>query len=561
MFVKKSWSTYKGKRSVQYHLAQAYRDPRTRKPRHRLLANLTPLPPHVIDAVREGLRTGKPLVGISSVQVRTGDAVRGAGLLAVYRAWRQEGMPEVLQDLTPAEQASTLAMAAQRILEPGSKLSLQEQFRNTLLAKAFSRKRLDEDELYRVMDVLHEHFYTIQQRLRAQRQAAPVLCLYDITSTYFEGRGADEGAYGYSRDKRWDRYQIVIGLVCDEEGVPLSIEVWPGNTADRSTVIDRIQALKEQFGIEYAVFVGDGGMYSEANIEKLQECGFDYILRTEWHTQRQQLEGLAPTQLELFNEQGVVEWVKDGVRYVGCLSEFKRLRAANRREQGMETARQKLEQLAQTAAKGRYCSWTRLRERVNDILAAAGVKGLWQVEIAFEEGETGSPEDRRRLRLRFVPDEEAIKRREGLEGAYVLRTSLDSQTHPADRIDEHYRRLQYAERAFRHIKSYLKLRPVHHYRRRRVRAHVLICFLAFYLVKAMEKQLRTAGETREVELLLRRWDQLQIVQQQVTIGEHNHEEWQWSLGEIGQDIRTELETIGWWKSIDADRRSLTKKPV
>jgi transposase len=165
--------------------------------------------------------------------------------------------------------------------------------------------------LYRVMDVLHEQFYSIQERLRSRRRAAPVLCLYDITSTYFEGTEAEDGDYGHSRDKRWDRYQIVIGLVCDEEGVPLAIEVWPGNTADRSTVADRITALKKRFGIEYAIFVGDAGMYSGANIEKLEKSGFDYILATEWHTQRQQLEALKPWQLELFDQQGVAEWEDD----------------------------------------------------------------------------------------------------------------------------------------------------------------------------------------------------------------------------------------------------------
>ncbi|BAS28591.1 IS1634 family transposase [Limnochorda pilosa] len=110
------------------------------------------------------------------------------------------------------------------------------------------------------MDVLHQHFDGIQGRLRMRRAAAPSLCLYDVTSTYFEGTKAEEGAYGHSRDKRWGRYQIVIGLVCDEEGVPLAIEVWPGNTANRSTIQAQVKALKERFQIERAIFVGDAGM-------------------------------------------------------------------------------------------------------------------------------------------------------------------------------------------------------------------------------------------------------------------------------------------------------------
>ncbi|MFW0860417.1 MAG: IS1634 family transposase [Dehalococcoidia bacterium] len=554
MFVKSGWRKYKGKIYYHYHVAESYRD--NGRVRTRRLVNISSLPQHAIEAIRESLRAGKALIGVDKVKVRTGDALRGAGLLAIAKAWQQEGLHRVLAALTGAEQQSTLAMVAQRIIKPGSKLSLKEQFADTVLAQIFSRKRLDEDELYRVMDKLHEQFYSIQERLRARRQAAPVLCLYDITSTYFEGTKAEDGEYGYSRDKRWDRHQIVIGLVCDEEGVPLAIEVWPGNTADRSTVAERVTSLKKQFNIEKAIFVGDAGMYSEANIEKLEKNGFDYILATEWHTQRQQLEALKPCQLQLFDQQGVAEWNDDTARYVGCVSELKKARAARRREEGMQKARENLMTLASTSARGRYYSWVRLREKVNDVLEAAKVEGLWEVEIAFAPIEKGSPEEKRRLCLSFWPNDDAIARRAALEGKYVLRTSLTSAQYPPEEVDRQYRRLQLAERAFRHIKSYLKVRPIFHYLRRRIRAHVLICFLGFYLVKRMELGLRAAGETRDVEPLLQYWDKLCLVQHRVQVEEYVREDWQWSLGEIGQGIQAQIQALGWWQAIDAYRRRL-----
>lgn len=556
MFVKTGWRRYKGKCYYHHHLAESYRE--NGRVVTRRLVNLSPLPLHAIEALRESLRAGKAFIGADKVQVRAGDALRGAGLLAIARTWQKEGMPSVLAGLTAAEQQSTLAMVAQRILKPGSKLSLKEQFADTVLAQLFSRKRLDEEELYRVMDELHEQFYAIQERLRSRRPAAPVLCLYDITSTYFEGTKAEDGEYGHSRDKRWDRHQIVIGLVCDEEGVPLAIEVWPGNTADRSTVAERITALKNRFHITKAIFVGDAGMYSEANIEKLEGNGFDYILATEWHTQRQQLEALAPCQLELLDQQGVAEWGDDTARYVGCVSELKKARAAHRREEGMQQAGEKLVALADTSARGRYYSWVRLREKANDILKAANVEGLWNIGIAFVPGEEGSPEEKRRLCLSFWPDDDAIARRAALEGKYVLRTSLPSPQYPPEEVDRQYRRLQHAERAFRHIKSYLKIRPIFHYLRQRIRAHVLICFLGFYLVKRMELELRAAGETREVEALLEHWDKLCLVQHRVQVEEYVREEWQWSLGEIGQGIQAQIRAVGWWPAIDGYRRRLAK---
>jgi transposase len=557
VFIKKAWSTYKGKRSVQYHVAESYRDPETGNPKHHLIANVTALPQHAIESLRQSLRTGQA-VSSSDVEVRTGDGLRGAGILAAYRAWRQKDMDSVLGDMTSAQKQSALAMVLQRIFDPGSKLSLKRRFRNTILSKLLSEKRLDEDVLYEVMDELHKRFYEIQERLAGKRESCATLCLYDITSTYFEGTEAEEGEYGLSRDKRWDRYQIVIGLVCDEKGLPVAIEVWPGNTADRTTVANRVKALREQFGIESAVFVGDGGMYSQANIEQIEEHGLDYILHVDWHTQRKQLESLTPVQMELLDERGVVEWIEGDNRYIGCVSEHKRARAAKRREKGMLKAEQDLAQLAETAKNGSYYSWTRCREKVNQILRYRGVSGLWQVSIEPLEQGT-DPETKTRLELSFAADEESIARKQMSEGKYVLRTSLSPESTTAEQVDYYYHELQKAERAFRHIKSFLKIRPVYHWLKRRIRAHVLICFLAYYLVKWMEIELREKGIGREIELLLREWDQLLLVQQHVIVGEHETKEWQWSLGEIGLEIQKEIKQLGWWHSLEAHRRSLVSK--
>jgi transposase len=555
LFIKTSWGHYKGKRYPQYHLAESYRDPETGRPRHRLLINLTKLPPHALEAVRQALRTGQvPASG--PVQVKAGDKLRGAGVLAIWSAWKRYGMDEVLAGLTRAERASVLAMVVQRIVEPGSKLSLKERLQDTVLARHFAPKRLDEDELYRVMDRLHAEFYQVQQRLWEREGAAPVLCLYDITSTYFEGRKAEDGEYGYSRDKRWDRYQIVIGLVLNQDGVPLAVEVWPGATADRTTVVDRVKALKERFGITRAVFVGDGGMYSEANVAALEEAGFDYILGVDWQRERVLLEEHTPQQFEVFDRVGVVEWEKDGVRYVGCVSEARRQRAAERREAGMQKAREKLEQLARVAAGRRIYRWTRLRAKAEQILKEAGVAGLWRVEISPLEAGPVDPEQKAKLRLHFEVDQEALRRRMAVEGKYLLQTSLPAERCSARDVDQCYRSLQKVERAFRHIKSFLEIRPVYHWRRRRIRAHVLICFLAYYLVRKMELELRAQGEVREVERILRNWDQLELVEIRVEVGDVHRREWQWSLGKLGTEIQSEIQRLGWWSEVDAQARSL-----
>jgi len=563
VFVKKGWSYYKDKKYVSYNIVESYRDPDTGNVRHRNVLNITPLPKHVIESIDQAFKTGDvvdpgQITGRTDIHMEFGDTVRGAGLLSVYRAWKQQKLDGLLSALTAAEKESVLAMVAQRILEPGSKLGLKEQFSDTILSRIYSKKRLNEDELYRVMDKLEESFYGIQDRIQKREDASPVLLLYDCTSTYFEGQCAEDGRYGYSRDKRWDRYQVVVGLVCSAEGVPLALEVWPGDTPDKSTVVEQVKMLKERFSVKRAIFIGDKGMYHESAIEEIEESGFDYILSLEWKKQRKQLEAMGPHQMSLFDREGVVEWEEDGVRYVGCVSELKKYRAQSRREAGMQRAQEQLKRIAGTARKGRYYSWVSLRSRISDILDKEDVSGLWTIEITPLE-DMQSPEDRVRLDLAFAPDEQAIDKRKAIEGKYVLQTSLDSDKYPARKVDEHYRSLMKTERAFRHIKTYLKIRPVYHYKRERVRAHVLICFLAYYLVKKMELEMREAGENREVERALRLWDGLRLSQFSLQIGQHSRQQWQWSLGEHGEKIQNEIQKVGWWRSLASQKHWLTRK--
>jgi len=562
MFVKHSWFQRGDKKYDQYHIAEAYWDKEKQQSRHKLLMNITELPDHVIEAIKESLKKGEKVTS-DDVKLETGDTLRGAGLLSLYRAWQHEGMEQALSELTEAERQSVLTMTAGRVFDPGSKLALKRQFKDTLLARVFSKKRLDEDELYHVMDKLNENFYSIQEKLQGD-ETEPTLFLYDITSTYFEGTDAEEGEYGYSRDKRWDRHQIVVGLVTDEEGVPQALEVWKGNTADRSTVIEQIRQLNERFEINRAVFVGDKGMYSQAGIEEILQSGLDYILGLEWHKQKKKLEELTPAQKSLFDKRGAVEWTEEDeqgrqVRYVGCVSEGGKKRARKRRLAKMSEVEEELDHLQGTASSGAYYSWARLREKVNGILKEAGVKGLYEVEIEplveEEDSSDPGPEEKTKLELSYERDEEAIERRERTEGKYLLETTL-SEDYSPKKVESIYKRLQNVERAFKNIKSFLHIRPVYHYKRRRVRAHVLICFLGYYLVKKMELELREEGVEGEVVPLLRGWDKLRLVEQTLKVGDHKRKEWQWSLGEMGEEIKEQIQEAGWWRSISAYQRSL-----
>lgn len=554
MWVKKSWSTRGEKKYVSYHVVESYRD-EDGKSKDNYLVNLTGLPPEAIEAVKRALdgETGPPRV--QQVQVHNGDSLRGAGQMAIWRAWKRADMKKVLSDFTEPQRQSIFAMVAGRITDPCSKLALKKRCANTFWAQSFSTNRMNEDTLYEVMDRLAELFYPVQRKLADGAEGETTLLLYDTTSTYFEGTEAEGGEYGNSKDKRHDRYQIIIGIVTNGEGRPLAIEVWPGNTNDSRTVQQQIEMLRERFGIRSAVFVGDAGMYSELNLDAICQAGYDYIVGLEYHKKKDLLVNLGEGQLDLFAQKGAYEWEEDGIRYVGYYSERRHHREKQRREEKMKETEEELKRLQGTAKKGKYYSVGSLREKVGGMLRDAGVRALWDFNVEAI-GQIEDDQEKTRANLTFSRNAGAIKVRKAMEGRYLLATTIGEEQKSAEKLEADYKRLQKVERGFMHIKSFLKIRPVYHRLRRRIRAHVLICFLAYYLVWQMETELREAGIGREVEAVLERWDQLQLSQTTVHVGGQSRTDWAWSMGQLGREVREEITQAGIWRSLAAYQRGL-----
>ena len=564
MFVKRCANTRNNKTYESFHIVESYRDD-DGVVRHNYLVNLNPLPRPLIMYIKSLLQQHKDfdqlpemIREMGSVDLHVGDALRGAGQVALWRAWEKADMDRVLKNFSDKQIRSIKAMVFSRISDPCSKLALKKEMADTVVAALYSSNRLDEDTLYDVMDRVHRHFYDIQDNLRKIHHAEePRLILYDTTTSYFEGTCAEGGEYGNSKDHRWDRYQILIGLITNEEGLPLAVEVWDGNTHDAATVNDRIEQLRDRFGFTQVVFVGDKGMYGQDNVETLEEEEYDYILSLAWNAQKKRLSELAPEQLELFDEQGYYEFEEDGTRYVGCHSEAKKQRAKKRRQAAIKKVSEELERIAESAQNGVYYTKLRLHEKVQELLKNKGVRDLFCIHVKSLD-KKAKPEDKSKQELSWKIDKIALRQREALEGKYILQTSLDTEESCAEQIEADYRRLQNVERGFRHIKSYLKIRPIYHRLQKRIRAHVLICFLAYFLVKWMEVELREAGNTQEVERMIRRWDQLKLVNHQLEAKDHVTEDYSWSQGPVGQDVTEEIKAVGWWKSIQGYKRSIIK---
>jgi len=445
--------------------------------KNRTLANLSHWPPAQIEALRQVLKgettLGPPLERAFAV-VRS---LPHGHVAAVLGTMRQLKLAQLLQP--GPERARVLALIAQRVLEPASKLAtaraLRAETAHSTLGGELELAPVDEDDLYRALDWLLPQQLQIEAALARRHLGEGTLVLYDVSSTYFEGHCCPLAHYGHSRDERRGNPQIVFGLLADAEGCPVAVEVFEGNTADPKTVATQISKLRERFELKDIVLVGDRGMLTQARIEQQLRPvpGLEWItaLRT---GEIQKLVGDGALQLSLFDQTDLAEVTHPdypGERLVVCRNPLLAAERARKREDMLAAAEQKLAAIA--AATRRPQRSLRGPERINyRIGALLGPKKVgkyfhWQITA---EG------------LTYQRDHARIARDAALDGIYVLRTSLPAARLDAAQTVRSYKRLSQVERAFRILKSLdLELRPIHHRLAERVRAHVLICWLAYYV--------------------------------------------------------------------------------
>ena len=455
------------------------------KVKNRTIANISHWPQAQVEALRQVLkghtRVGPPLAESFEV-VRSLPHGHVAAVLGMLRRLK---LAELLEP--GPERVRVLALIAQRILEPGSKLATARALRHdtahSTLGAELQVDAIDEDDLYAALDWLLPQQAQIEAGLARRHLGEGSLVLYDVSSTYFEGHSCPLARYGHSRDERRGNPQIVFGLLTDADGCPVAVEVFEGNTADPRTVAAQIAKLRERFELKEVVVVGDRGMLTQARIEEeLRPVpGLEWItaLRT---GQIHKLVGDGALQLSLFDQTELAEITHPdypGERLVVCRNPLLAQERARKREEIMLAAEKKLEAIA--AATRRPQRPLRDPERINYRIGEAlgpkkaGKYFQWQLTAAG---------------LSFERNPERIARDAALDGIYVLRTSLGSERLDAAQTVRSYKRLAQVERAFRVLKSLeLEIRPIHHRLVGRVRAHVLVCLLSYYLEWHMRRAL------------------------------------------------------------------------
>ena len=455
------------------------------KVKKRTLANLTKWPPQKIDALRRVLRN-EPLVGREDAFDIQRSLPHGH-VAAVLGTLRKLRLDRTIAGADSPERQRTLAMIVARILDPGSKLAtargLAEATACDSLAETLALGEIDEDDLYAAMDWLLERQDAIERRLARRHLKDGALVLYDLTSVYLEGRRCPLGRRGYSRDGKRGKLQIEFGLLCDAEGRPVAVEVFHGNTADPATVGAQVDKLRHRFGFSRVVLVGDRGMLTEARIrEDVKPAGLDWISALRGPAVRSLVESGA-VQLSLFDEKDLVEIRSDaypGERLMVCRNPLLAEERARKRDELLQATEALLDPIvaATKREKWRLKGQDKIGVRVGKVVGKYKMAKHFELEI--EEDSFG---------YRRKP--ESIAAEAALDGLYVVRTSLAETQLDAEATVRAYKRLSAVERAFRSLKTVdLKVRPVFHRTAERVRAHVLLCMLAYYVEWHLRERLK-----------------------------------------------------------------------
>jgi hypothetical protein len=463
---------YKGKTYETHLLRRSYRE--DGKVKSETLGNISHLPPELIELVRRGL-AGERFLPADGFEITR--SLPHGGVVAVLGTLRALGLEALLDRRPSRERDLVVAMLCARLLSPGSKLATTRRWTQSTLADTLGVADASEDELYAAMDWLLERQGRIEAAL-AQRHLAPGgLVLYDLTSAVVEGRHCPLARRGYSRDGRAGTRQVEFGLVTDAEGRPIAVEVVPGDTADPATVPAVIERLRDRFELADVVLVGDRGMLTSARIAGLRTAGLGWISSLRAPAIRKLAEA-GTLQLGLFDERGLAELSDPAYpdeRLVVCRNPLLADERARKRAELLDATEAKLAPIVARVEAGRLRGADRIGLAVGKVIDRYRVAKHFVLDIGDD-------------RLVVTRDAEAIAAEAALDGLYVLRTSVSSERLDSVDVVRAYKRLSHVERAFRGLKAVdLAVRPIHHHTEDRVRAHILLCTLAYYVRWHLER--------------------------------------------------------------------------
>ena len=534
-------------------LRESYRE--QGKVKNRTLANLSSLPPQSIDVLRRSLK-GESLVSTDALEIVEDGSPAHGHVDAVMTAMRRLDFSRLICSRRSRQRDLVVAMVAARILEPKSKLATTLWWADTTLPEILDVSDADEDDLYDAMDWLLERQNRIENKLAGRHLKNNALALYDLTSSYFEGQTCPLAALGHDRDGKKGKLQVNYGLLTNRKGIPVAVSVFKGNTGDPKTLMPQVKKMRDAFGIEQFVMVGDRGMLTQKQVDELHDIdGVDWIgaLRPE---AIKKLATNGAIQMGLFDERNLFE-IKHpdfpGERLIACRNVELAHRRAIKRESLLQATVKELDKVRGMVQRGRLSGKKEIAARVRAILknyrigkyyevdvredgfkykvnedaliAAVTAKGNQELiekrlrrsrrhieSIARQLAKLSQKVDKGRLHgqdaigvrvgkvinkykvskhfeldirdndFSFEINQDNVKKEAALDGIYIVRTSLSKDRMDADETVRSYKLLSQAERAFRSFKTVdLMVRPIRHRLEDRVRAHIFLCMLAYYV--------------------------------------------------------------------------------
>jgi len=458
-------------------LRESYRE--GKKVKKRTLANLSSLSRKQVETIRRTLN-GEKLAPVDEIFEVVNSHHHGH-VQAVRMAMRRLHFEKLIASQHTPERDLVQAMVIARILHPESKLATTRWWHTTTLAADLDVAGATEDNLYEAMDWLLDRQWRIEKKLATRHLKEGGLVLYDLSSSYFEGVTCPLAARGYNRDKKKGKLQVNYGLLTDSCGTPVSVSVFPGNSADPSTLMPQVRRVTEQFNIDSVVLVGDRGMISQTQIDKLKE-----INGIEWITalgsgQIAKLIEDGTINMSLFDQRNLFEFSHPDFpleRLVVCRNPFMAEHRSHTRISLIRATVKELEKVKGMVATGRLNAKEKIGLRVGKVVNKYKVAKHFDLDIA-------------KGHFSYHLLEEKVAAEAALDGLYVIRTSLSKEQMSGEDAIRSYKRLSNVERAFRSFKGIdLKVRPIHHHLEDRVRAHIFLCMLAYYVEWHMKEAWR-----------------------------------------------------------------------
>ena len=459
---------YKDRVYRTHLLRRSYRESGTVK--NETLGNLSHLPDALVEIIRRSLQ-GETFVPLAQTFEISRSRAHGH-VQAVATAMQRLGFASLIASKPCRERDRVLAMVASRIVAPQTKLATTRWWHTTTLAEDFAVTDASEDDLYAAMDWLLARQDTIEKKLAARHLSAGGLVLYDLSSSYFEGTTCPLAKRGYSRDGKRGTLQVNYGLLTDVRGCPVAVSVHEGNTADSTTFMPAVRRLRTDFGIERMVMVGDRGMISNKAIDEMREAdGIGWITALKSASIRSLVEQ-GQLQLGLFDERNLFELSSPdypGERLVACRNpELAKLRA-HKREELLAATERNLAKIQARVDSAKLAGKDDIGLRVGKVI------NQYQVAKHFDLAIDAAA-------FSYPRKHDSIQAEAALDGIYIIRTSVPAAQMDAPQCVRNYKALANVERAFRSLKAVdLKVRPIHHRTADRVRAHLFLCMLAYYV--------------------------------------------------------------------------------